>query len=523
MLRRSWLLLFDRLSLIHSATLSLIVLLLFSLIGGIVIYASEEHRDVHSKTLIVGDVTLTPDPELGVSPRHETHTFVKDVEYRGERFIDALFTSVSALTVTGLVSTDFSQFTTAGQVVVLFLIQIGGMGIILFSSIFFIALARGLSRRDSFKTILSGILDTPARAVQQLLWHITLYTVFFEFFGFLVLGLYTRFFADQALLAGYNPWWWSLFHSISAFNNAGFSLVQNNLTNFAANPVVMLTIAFLIIVGGLGFPVLVAIHNRLFFRFSWFRSLNIKDIVASEVQIKVVITGTIVLLLAGTLFFFIIDGSGPAFVGYSWAQRLLIAFFHSVSSRTAGFNTIDVSLLSTASIFFLMILMFIGANPAGTSGGIKIPTLVVLYGYIKDWFQPPRQPVRLFHRNISRFSVSHAIRIFFASILFLLMIATPMLILENQYLMTPDPVMNLQKILFEIVSAFGTVGMSLGFTGANSSFAILLSPFSKVLLMITMIVGRLGTLVILAALFKRKISHEVWTTDYPDAQRVQVG
>lgn len=525
MIRKALYRLFDRFSILHTATLTLAVFVIFSLLGGIAIYGSESQRIVHGKEPIFAEVTIVPNSsaEIQAPPRKERHTFVQDTTYQGEKFVDALFMAVSALSVTGLTTTDFSQFTLMGQIIVLLLIQIGGLGIILFSSIFFIAVVRGLSRRDSFKTILSGILDTPAQAVKVLIRQIVAYTIFFEILGFLLLGVYLSGFTDRTLIGDLNPWWWSFFHSISAFNNAGLSLMQNNLMNFDHDPFVPLVISGLIILGGLGYPVLIALHVLLLKWWGRYRPPQISDIVASPVQVKVVLTGTVFLLALGTLLPLLLDWQSQVLQSSSFSQKFLISFFQSVSSRTAGFNLIDVSFLSTATTMLYMILMFIGANPAGTSGGIKIPSVVLLYGYIKDWFEAPRQPVRLFHVNISRFSVSHAIRLLFSTLLFLMTIILLILIAENQYLMTPDPTINFHKVLFEIISAFGTVGLSLGFTGGVTSLSAIFTPFSKFLLMITMLFGRLGALTILAALFKWKAVKEIKSLDYPDAQRIQVG
>jgi len=471
------------------------------------------------------NVSIVADPATGFSvpTRQERHTVVRDTVYRGETFIDALFISVSALSITGLTSTDFSQFTLAGQIIVLLLVQVGGLGVVLFSSVFLIAVLRGLSRRDSFKTILSGILDTPQAVVKVLMRQIIFYTLFFEGLGFVSMGAYLSWLSDPSLIHGLNPWWWSLFHSVSAFNNAGFGLLQNNLMSFARLPFVPLVLSLLIIIGGLGFPVIIALQATLMRWLGRHQIHQVTDIVASPVQVKVVLYGTVVLLVVGTLFPLWFDWSGPALASSTPFQKLFISFFQSVSSRTAGFNIVDLGLFSAASTLLYMILMFVGANPASTSGGIKIPTLAVLYGYVKDWFQPPRQPVRLFGVNISRFSVTHSIRLLFSTLLFLIIITLLMLMSENQYLMTPDPTINFHKLLFEIISAFGTAGLSLGFVGGATSLSALLSPLAKILLMVTMLFGRLGALTILAAFFKWRAGVQIKSQDYPNAQKIQVG
>lgn len=336
---------------------------------------------------------------------------------------------------------------------------------------------------------------------------------------------------NNSLTGGINSWWWSLFHSVSAFNNAGFSLMNNNMVNFIKDPTINLVIASLIILGGLGYPVLIAIHTALYGIFSRKgdkKLAKLKEdaagVISSHVQMKVAILGTISLLLLGTLIPLLIDKNNPVLAGYSWKSRLMIAFFHSASTRTAGFNTIDIGALGTATLVFFMVLMFIGANPAGTAGGIKIPTIAVLYGYIKDWFRKPGEPVILFKRRVSKFAVSHAIRLFFFSALFISIIIFFIALNEYSQLRAPDPIFNFTKIIFETFSAFGTVGLSMGFPGAVTSFSGILHPASKFLLIITMLIGRLGPLTVLSALpFKRRYADMEPSPDFDGVEKIQIG
>ena len=527
--------LFNRLSLLTAAEATVVSFIIMSLIGGSVLWFTEKNRTVKAKISSYEEVRVTmTNPNLPENlhvDRKEVHTFIKDITYKGEKFIDTLFTAVSALCVTGLTSTDFSEFTLQGQIITLILIQIGGLGIIMFTSIFAFVIVKGLSEHQNFKNIMSGILDTEHHYVTHMIKRVIKYTLIFEIGGFLIMGIYLQWFVDPSMINNINPWWWSIFHSISAFNNAGFGLMNNNLINFVVDPIINITISILIIVGGLGYPVLIAAHT--YFRKKVIRKNdniqnNLEDeekgVVASPVQTRVAIIGTIILLSIGTFLPLIIDRHNPVLQNYSLPQKILIMFFHSTSTRTAGFNTIDIGALGVAVIFLYIILMFVGANPAGTAGGIKIPTLAVLYGYIKDWFKKPGIPVELFKRPVSRFALSHAIRLFFFSIIFITLITFLITLIEGKWLYTPDPNINFIKTFFEIISAFGTVGLSMGFGGSVTSLSALFHPISKLLIIITMLFGRLGPLTILAALpWKKNFSNYPLSPDFENAEKIQIG
>lgn len=521
--------LLNKFSLLNAAEASVISFLIISLIGGTLLYFTEMHREVKAKVPALEMVMVAPvnNPSAGVI---QEHVLTKDAEYRGETYIDSLFTAVSALCVTGLTSTDFSRFTPMGQFIVMLLIQMGGLGIIVFTSILAFNLIRGLSERTPFHSLLANVLDTDHDNVRRMLKHVLTYTFAFELIATLIMGFHLTYFVPASMYGNMNVWWWSLFHSVSAFNNAGFGLMSNNLMNFAYDPVITLTISSLIILGGLGYPVLIAIHVAFRKRISSKKTekqklleADMKGVVASSLQTKVAIYGTIALLALGTFVPMLIETGNPV-LGHTFGERLLSAFFQSVSTRTAGFNTVDVGALRIGTIFLYIMLMFIGANPAGTAGGIKIPTLGVLLGYIKDWFSAPNQPVTIFKKRISKFAVSHAIRLLFFSVIFISTVTFVICIIEAKYLATADPTFNFIKILFEIVSAFGTVGMTMGFAGGSASFAAILAPASKLLLVATMLFGRLGPLTILAALpWKRRYANAPLSPDFEDTEKIQIG
>lgn len=517
------------------AQLSVFSFVIMSVIGGTLLWFTEHNRTVIYDTPVMRPVILTVKDNYQSGKIYtvgqEEHVVVEKKERKGENFVDTLFTAVSALCVTGLTSTDFTRFTLTGQIITMILIQMGGLGIIVFTSIFAIAIARGISEHENFQKIVGGILDTEGNQVIIMIKYVTLYTALIEGIATVILGVHLQFFSPTSLMDGINPWWWALFHSVSAFNNAGFGLQNNNLVNYVTDPVVNLVISSLIILGGIGYPVLVSIHILLRKYFikkedKEQRELtkNLHSVSASPVQLRVALWGTLVLIIVGTIIPLLEPTNRALLSHYSIPQQILIAFFQSVSTRTAGFNTIDIGSLGIATLFVYICLMYIGTNPAGTGGGIKVPTVAVLFGYIKDWFGKPGEPVKLLGRNVSKFAVSHAIRLFFVSVIFVATITLLICFIEDRFLITPDPTFNFLKILFEVVSAFGTVGLSMGFTGGVTSFSAILAPLSKYLLIIAMLVGRLGPLTILASLpWKKDHDEKDLTPDYQDAQKIQIG
>lgn len=404
-----------------------------------------------------------------------------------------------------------------------------GLGIIVFTSMFAFAVFRGFSDKLSFKKVLAGIVDTEHHYVARMIKHVAFYTVLIEGLAALVMGARLAWFVEPGVINNINPWWWGVFHSISAFNNAGFGLLNSNLVPLVNDVVINLTIMILIILGGLGYPVLIAFHAAFMSRFKkvtgYKENLYKEDaaLVASPAQIRIALWGTVLLIAIGTLLPLWVEYHNPA-MGGTLGQKVMAAAFQSVSTRTAGFNTIDIGALHAATLFLFMILMFIGANPAGTAGGIKIPTVAVLYGYIKDWFMAPGQPVMLFRHAVSKFALSHAIRLFFFSVMFVFGVIFFITVFERAYLITPDPLINFLKVAFETFSAFGTVGLSMGFAGGVTSLSAIFSVPSKILIIITMLVGRLGPLTLLAAMpWKRRHMDAEPSPDYEDAVKLQIG
>lgn len=525
---------FDILSLFSAAQITVTSFLLMSLVGGTLLFLTEQKRVVVESIPVHQQVVITQknSSEAKVpGNREELHTAITHRKQKGESFVDTLFTAVSALCVTGLISTDFSQFTMQGQIITMLLIQMGGLGIILFTSIFAMYIARGISEHASFRKLLSGILDTGEDDVRTMIKHVLIYTTLIEGTAAVIMGAHLQWQVKPELYNNLNPWWWALFHSVSAFNNAGFGLQDNNIVNFATDPTISLTIAFLIILGGIGYPVLIAVH--VFLRKQLVRKndkeqrnllLALRAVAASGVQVRIALIGTVILLMLGTIFPLLEASNRTMLSHYTLPQQLLITFFQSASTRTAGFNSIDIGSMGVATLLLYIAFMFIGTNPAGTGGGIKIPTVAVLWGYIRDWFNKPGLPVTLMGRKVSKFAVSHAIRLFFLSIATVMTITLFICLNEDQWLITPDPIFNFLKILFEVVSAFGTVGLTMGYPGGVTSLSALFAPMSKLLLIAAMLIGRLGPLTILASLpWKQEPADHELSPDYPDAERIQIG
>ena len=402
-------------------------------------------------------------------------------------FLDALFTSTSALCVTGLTVVDTTAYTLIGQILILILIQAGGLGITTFSVWLFLSLGRdvGFQSRLFFQATFSL---RPTDQLRQLLRLIFMFTFLTEMVGAsLLLSYWIRFYPFPKAL------YLSIFHSVSAFCNAGFSLFPENLIKFQDSITVNLTISGLIILGGIGFPVV----------YELIEILN-KKIKGSRVRMslntRLVLITTFLLTTGGTLLLYGIEYDN-SLERLSFSKGFMVAFFHSVSARTAGFNTIDLGIFTNAVLLVLIILMFIGASPGSCGGGIKTTTLAILGGLLYNRLQG-KVRVNLNKRTLPEEIVSRAIAIFALSCGLVLALTTLILMVESGNIPFPKQPGRLTEILFEVVSAYGTVGLSLGIT----SF---LAPISKLLIILTMFLGRVGILTLGYALAKREIHRPV--------------
>ncbi len=381
------------------------------------------------------------------------------------RFIDAIFTSTSAACVTGLIVTSTSEnFTVIGEIIILMLIQIGGIGYMSLVIIFFLFVKDNLSLDDKRATKLS--LDLPDLHVGAFIKKILLVVLTVETIGALILSYQ---FSEKYELS--EAIWYGVFNSISAFNNAGFSLFTDNMIGYKDNSIVLFTICFLIILGGLGYFVIIELHE------------NKKFAKRITIHTKIVILGTIFLILFGMILSLSIEWNNPKTLGeLSVYDKLLNSFFLSVNFRTAGFNSMDLSGLKDSSLFFSTLLMMTGAGQGGTAGGMKITTIAVLVIMVLFVLKQSNQEPHVFKRTIEQKLINKAAAIVMFSSAYVLFIT--LLLVETQ----DFPFM---KILFEVVSAFCTVGVSVG-DGGILSLCALFDDFGKGVVIISMIAGRLG-------------------------------
>jgi len=384
--------------------------------------------------------------------------------------IDALFEATSAVCVTGLVVVDTkTTFTLFGQTVLMLLIQIGGLGFMTFGILIALSLKKSIGMKERL-VIQASLNQLTIGGMVKLVKFVLIFTFIVEGLGALLLT--ARWESDFGLG---KAMYYGLFHSISAFNNAGFDLMGNysSMTNFAGDPMVVLTLTSLVIIGGIGFFVIYDILNKKSFR-------------KFSLHTKIALYMTIFLILFGTISILALEYNNPGTMGeLSLKDKLLAAYFHGVVPRTAGFNSLDMTEFTLSTQFITMMLMFIGGGSGGTAGGIKVTTFALVL--LAVWFVIRKKDnVNIMSRRISNELIYRAFSITVYSIgiiFFTLFILT----------ITEDATLNV--LSFEVISAFGTVGMSLGLTPE-------LSPIGKVLISFLMFIGRVGPLTLAFALAK---------------------
>jgi len=389
-------------------------------------------------------------------------------------FIDALFTAASATCVTGLIVVDTgTHFSMFGQFVILTLIQIGGLGLMMFASLFALVsgdfgvrerlMLRDLMRYEDLSTI------------GRLVLSILALTLIFEALGAVLLYFQFLPIERNSLWAAYS----AIFHSISAFCNAGFSIYSDSFIRYEGNIPINLIMTFLIISGGLGFVVIVNLFKVIRSRFKRKKgSLSLHS--------KLVISTTLILIGLGT-FFLYIGEANTLFKDLSFKDKILAAYFQSVTARTAGFNTVNIGSLTTFSSLFLIILMFIGASPGSTGGGIKTSTFAILLLTIRSMVQG-KEEVEAFKRTIPRTIVYQTLCVVTLAIGWISISALCLSFTEKSSFL---------NILFEVFSAFGTVGLSRGVTSH-------LTSWGKIIIIVTVLVGRIGPLTLALAIAGRK-------------------
>lgn len=399
-------------------------------------------------------------------------------------FLQSLFTSTSAVCVTGLIVVDTATaFTMLGKIIILVLIQIGGLGIMAFTGFFGFIFTGTVSFKD--RLLLKDIMSSDSLGgVFRLITKIILLTLLIELIGAVII-----YFNIGDAVA--DPLFFSIFHSVSAFCNAGFSILSNGLASpeLQGNYVVTTTIASLIILGGIGFPVLIMLYTylkhtgrNLFSGQGWKKMPA--DSLKQNIGVRIALITSILLLIIGTLFYLIFE-KNHSLETLTGVDKFVAAFFGSVSARTAGFNVVDITRWTYPTIFLMIFLMWIGASPGSTGGGIKTTTFAMALHVVRN-FVRGRHVVHVGYRRIGSETLIRVLVIIVLSII--------VVFLAFIGLMLADPAKDPVKLLFETVSAYGTVGLSI----INTST---LSHVGKVIIIFTMFIGRVGPLALLSGIF----------------------
>ncbi len=391
---------------------------------------------------------------------------------RSLQLLDALFTATSAVCVTGLVVVDTgTHFTKFGHFVIITLIQVGGLGIMTMSTLIALVLGKRIGLRERI-LIQESFNQYNLAGLVRLIINVIIVTFIFEFLGGLIISL--RLSADlpmnRALAFGF-------FHSISAFCNAGFDPFGQvygkfcSITPYVDDWIITLTTGGLIVFGGLGFPVIIEL-----FKYPKIKKLSLHT--------KTVVLVTALLIATGMILIFLIEANNPKTVGgLNFSGKLLGALFQSITSRTAGFNTLNISQMKNASWFIMIILMFIGASPSSTGGGIKTTTATVLIASVIATIRG-RQDVEIFERRFPQDLINKAFTITFIALSWVCLVTLIMSLVEP---------FSFIRLFFDTMSAFGTVGLSTGITPS-------LTYLSRLLLILTMFIGRIGPLTVMVAL-----------------------
>ena len=403
--------------------------------------------------------------------------------------VDAFFTSTSAVCVTGLIVVDTSvMFTLVGKIIILILIQTGGLGIMMLAYFSMLFLGNTIGFQEKQRLLLV-VGDSDMSSVGKSLRKIVSFTFFIEGIGAALL------FVEFGRQTGWNFFslFSAIFHSVSAFCNAGFSVYSNSLEGFSNSPSIIFTISFLIILGGLSFPVIFNIA-RVFNK----RRGHITKLALNS---RVVVFWSILLLVCGFVFFYALE-HGNVLKGYSTGVQYLSSFFQSITLRTAGFNSVPFSALRMGTLVVMCFFMFVGGASGGTAGGIKVNTVAVIFAYFKSLVRGCNK-INLYGFGIAKTDVLKAFAIFLYGI-FAVFLGVTALALSHKA--------GLGDIIFEAVSAFGTVGLSTGLTSR-------LNGFGKLVIIFLMFNGRLGPLTILTSLLVRENSDG---SEYPEG-RILVG
>lgn len=405
--------------------------------------------------------------------------------------INSLFTATSAVCVTGLIAVDTAtHWTTFGHIIIIILIQIGGLGFMTIATLFALIAKKKINLKERL-LIQESLNQFDLSGLVKLTRHVLMMTFIIEGIGALMLA--TQFIPELGLGKGI---WYGIFHSVSAFCNAGFDLMGSvsgpytSLTSYVNNFTVSVTICSLILLGGLGFPVILDI-----IKVQKFKKLTIHS--------KVVLITTAIVTALSVVVIFIVEFNNPDTMGgFSFGNKILASVFQSITARTAGFNTIDLALMHQGGIFVIIMLMFVGASPASTGGGIKTTTIATVALYVKSSILG-KEDVEVYGRRLDMSIIKKSMGIFF--------IAISMVSLGTLLISITEPQFSLVDAWFEVMSALTTAGLSIG--GSPS-----LSIVGKILIMCYMFIGRVGSLTIFVALTAKTAKAKNTHIRYPEGK-----
>jgi trk system potassium uptake protein TrkH len=400
-------------------------------------------------------------------------------------FVDALFTAASAVCVTGLASIDIGKdLSLTGQLVTLVLFQVGGLGIITFSLVLFALMGRGISFKGR-EIVQSTFMQSPRRDFLLILVRVIRYSFIIEAVG--VLLLFSRFIFDFPVSEAL---YYAVYHAVSAFNNCGYSLFSDNFVRYQSDILVNITIMILIVLGGIGFVVL---HELM----SKFRGKQ-KEL---SLHSKIVLITTAALILAGTVCFYFLE-TNNILRGASMKTAVLVSLFQAVTPRTAGFNTVDIGMLTNSTILIIMLLMFIGASPGSTGGGVKTTSFSLLLLLMINRLKG-NENVNVANRTIPKELIEKTVSIVFASAMVIGVIIAVLLLAGENNVAPLGYRHQFIEYAFETFSAFGTVGLSMGVTPK-------LNDFQKYAIALMMFIGRVGPLTLAFAWYsvrKKRITY----------------
>ncbi|QPZ37505.1 TrkH family potassium uptake protein [Paramicrobacterium chengjingii] len=387
--------------------------------------------------------------------------------------IDALFTAVSATCVTGLTVVDTATYWSPfGQVVIILLVQVGGFGVMTFATVLGVVVLRRLSLRAEL-AVAAEVKTTTLSDVRKLVVGVISISIVVEVL--IAAALAARFAAGYGESLG-RSLWLGVFHAIASFNNAGFALFTDNAESFVSDPLICLPLCAAVIIGGLGFPVIMQLARYARTPRLW------------TMNTRIVIVATLVLLIAGTIYITAIEWNNPDTFGrLSGPSKILAGFFQSVQTRSGGLNSVDIGDMHPATLLGMDALMFIGAGPAGTAGGIKVTTFAVLLFIVFTEIRGEHS-VNILGKGLAR-SVNHQATT-------VVVLATTVLFTASAFILLVTDI-DIGRTVFEAISAFGTVGLSTGITASLPNSA-------QMALIVLMYVGRLGPMAVATALALRQ-------------------